>query len=135
MPTTTNAATEVFDFADKLALISSEVLHYRIRNRPRLTPKERTALEDLEEKLDAATAKARAEGISQIGKLTSAAKASVEEATKNAENVLKRIKRIERALGIATAVLNLALAISAGQLQGVVAAVNGLEDVVSGDAG
>lgn len=123
----------LFDFADQLALISSEVLRFRIKNKLTLSQEEKSQLEDIEIKLDKATAKVRAQGIASLGMVTTNARIEVETATKDAEALLRRIKRIERALDIATSVLNLALAAIAGQPQAILTALNTVKDAVTGD--
>jgi len=123
----------LFDFADQLALVSSEVLKFRIKNKTILSQEEKSRLEDIEIKLDKATAEVRAKGIASLGAVTENARIEVEAATKNAEALLRRIKRIERALSIATSVLNLALAAIAGQPQAILTALNTVKDAVAGD--
>ena len=112
-----------FDLADQISLISSEVLKFRIKNRPTLSDKDKSDLEDLEVQLDQSTAQLRAAGIAALSAVTKPAQQDIEAATKEAEALLRRIKRTERAVSIATSVLNLALAISAGQPQGIVSAI------------
>ena len=124
----------LFDFADQIALVSGEVLRYRIKNRPILTDEQKANLEDAEIKLDKATARVRAQGIAALGDLTKAAREEVESATKAAEAVLRRIKKVERALQVATSVLGLALAAISGQPQAIFAAAKGVKDAVDGDA-
>ncbi|MBA3007819.1 MAG: hypothetical protein KKB91_10015 [Proteobacteria bacterium] len=123
----------LFDFADQLALISSEVLRFRIKNKAILSQDEKSRLEDIEIELDKVTAKVRAKGIASLGSVTATKRIEVETATKDAEALLRRIKRIERALDIATSVLNLAIAAIAGQPQGILTALNTVKDVVAGD--
>jgi hypothetical protein len=127
-------ASALFDFADQIALVSSEVLRYRIKNRPILTDEQKASLEDAEIDLDKATARVRAKGIAALGNLTKDAREEVEAATKAAEAVLRRIKKVERALQVATSVLSLALAAIAGQPQAIIAAAKGVKDAVDGDA-
>lgn len=123
----------LFDFADQLALISSEVLRFRIKNKATLSPDEKSRLEDIEVELDKVTAKVRAEGIASLGTVTKVQRLEVETATKDAEALLRRIRKIERALDIATSVLNLAIAAMAGQPQGILTTLNSVKDAVAGD--
>jgi hypothetical protein len=129
----TNNPSAFFDFADQIALVSGALLKYRIKNRPNLTSQQKGDLEDAEIELDKATAQVRAQGIAALGVLTEAARGKVEKATKDAEGVLRRIKKVERALQVATSILGLALAAIAGQPQGILAAVKGVTDAVEGD--
>jgi hypothetical protein len=124
-----------FDFADQLALVSIEVFRFRIKNRPTLSDDEKAQLEKLETKLDNATAKVRAQGIADLGTLTAGQVADVESATQDMAALLRRIKLVERALGIATAVLNLALAATTGAgAAAIVAALKGIKDAADPSA-
>jgi hypothetical protein len=124
----------IFDFADQVALISGQILKYRIKNRVLLSQPEKEKLEDLEVQLDRLTAKVRAAGIATLGNLQSDARMEVEAAAKSAEGFLRRIRRLERVLGVATAVVGLALAAVSGQSQGIVTALKDVKDAVEGDA-
>ena len=130
---TTANPSALFDFADQLTLISSEVLKFRIKNKTTLSQKEKSRLEDIEIKLDKATAKVRAQGIASLGAVTATNRTEIEAATKDAEAILRRIKKIERALNIATSVLNLALAAIAGQPRAIITALNTVKDAIEGD--
>jgi t-SNARE complex subunit (syntaxin) len=130
---TTENPSALFDFADQLALISSEVLRFRIKNKATLSTGEKSQLEDIEIELDKVTNKVRAQGIASLGTITAPQRLEVETATKDAEALLRRIKKIERALDIATSVLNLAIAAMAGQPQGILTALNTVKDAVAGD--
>jgi len=123
-----DAAVATFDFADQLALISSELLRFRMRNKARLSSQERKNLEDLEMNLDKATAKVRAAGIAELGSLTEDARTEIEGATKKAEAFLKRIRKIEKAIGVITAVLGLVLAISTGTPRGILDAAKAVKN-------
>jgi hypothetical protein len=123
----------LFDFADQLALVSSEVLRFRIRNKAALGPDEKAALEDLEMQLDQATASVRAQGIAALGAVTEADRLEIEAATEQAEALLRRIRKAERALEIAKSVLGLALAAIDGQPKGILVALKTVKDTVAGD--
>ena len=131
----TNNPDALFDFADELALVSSDLLRFRIKNKPNLDPDEQGRLEDLEIDLDKATNKVRAQGITALGMITDAARKDLQGATDEAAALLRRIKKFERALDIATGVLGVALAAIAGQPKGIVTAIKDLVDTVgSGNA-
>jgi hypothetical protein len=134
MPTSRSAPGDAFDLADQLGLISSEVLRFRIRNKAALDDDEKAQLEDLEMRLDKATAKVRAAGIAALGSVTAQARGEVQSATERAESLLRRIKRVQRALGIATAVLSLAVAAAAGQPQAILAALKGVKEAADDSA-
>lgn len=130
-PATTADPAAFFDAADQMALVSSEVLRFRIRNRPRLGAAEKSQLEAVEMQLDDATAQLRAQGIEALGALTQAAREEVEGATREAEALLRRIRKTERALQIATGVLGVAVAALARQPSQVAAALKGLQHTLS----
>jgi uncharacterized protein YjbJ (UPF0337 family) len=130
-----DAAVATFDFADQLALISSELLRFRIRNKARLSAQERKDLEKFEMDLDKATAKVRAAGIAELGNLTENARTEIQGATEKAEAFLKRIRKIEKVIGVITAVLGLVLAISTGAPRGVLDAAKAVKNATeSGSA-
>jgi hypothetical protein len=111
MDPSANPPATLFDFADELALFSTEVLRYRIRNKATLSDAERVSLEDLEIRIDGATAKLRADGITALGFLLQSQITEVGDATASAQSFLRRIKRADKALSAVTAVLGLGLAI------------------------
>jgi hypothetical protein len=111
MDPTRDAPTALLDFADGLALFSTEVLRFRIRNKATLGDAERQSLEDLEIQIDSATAKVRADGIAALGFLLLNQIAEVADATASAQSFLRRIKRVDKALAAVTAVLGLGLAV------------------------
>lgn len=124
----------IFDFADQLALISSEVLRFRIKNKLTLSQDKKSQLEDIEVELDKVTANVRAKGIASLGAVSAPQRLEIEAATKDAEALLRRIKKIERAIDIATSILNLAIATMDGQPEDILNALKTVNDAVSGDA-
>jgi ferritin-like metal-binding protein YciE len=126
-------ASALFDFADQIALVSCEVLRYRIKNRPILTDEQKANLENIEIRLDQATARVRADAIAALVAQTEPVREEVESATMAAGAVLRRIKKVERALQVATSVLGLALAAIAGQPKDILAAAKGVKDAVDGN--
>lgn len=125
-------ATTLFDLADQVALISTEVLRFRLRNRPRLSDTEKEQLEAAEMRLDELTAQLRALGVDALGKCTQAAQAEVEAATRDAEGQLRRIKRIERALQVAGSVVDLAAAAVTRQPKQIGVALRGVRSALQG---
>ena len=111
-PAPSPTVSELFDFADALALFSGDVLRYRLKNKATLSLDDRGELEDLEMKLDVQTAQVRAEGIAALGEMTDDDRVEVAGATQDARDFLKRIKKAEKAIAIAAAVLGLAGAIA-----------------------
>jgi hypothetical protein len=131
---TVPAATTFFDFADQVALISSEVLRFRLRNRPRLADAEKAQLEAVEMRLDEVTAQLRALGVEALGVCTQAARAEIEVATRDAEGLLRRIRRAERALKVAASVVDLAVAAVARQPKQIGVALRGVRSALQGDS-
>ena len=127
-------ATTLFDFADQIALISTEVLRFRLRNRPRLSDVDKLQLEAAEMRLDELTAQLRALGVEALGACTQAAQAEVEAATRDAEGLLRRIKRIERALQVAASVVDLAVAAVTRQPTQIGVALRGVRSALQGDS-
>lgn len=127
--------TAFFDFADEIALVSVEVLQFRIKNKSFLTDEQKTGLEQIEIDLDKATALVRARGIVELGELTRPAREEVEAATKSARKTLSRIRKIERALQIATSVVGLAFAVIQNPSpQSIVDAARAVKDAIDKSA-
>ena len=120
-------AEQFFDFADRLALVSTQVLIFRLRNRATSTEEERQELERIEGELDRATAEARAKGIEEIAAAIQNDREEIEQACVDAEALLKRIRKAERAIGIALAVLGLAAAVTSNNPTAIVAATKNLQ--------
>jgi folate-binding Fe-S cluster repair protein YgfZ len=132
MPTTTaDVPTALFDFADALALFSSELLRYRIRNKVSLADADRQALEAQEGRIDAATAQVRADGIAALGFLVQEQVAEVAAATDDAQAFLRRIKRADKALSAVAAVLGLGQAVLARSPKQVVDAAKALKTAMA----
>jgi len=129
---TKNTASDLFDFADEIALISSQILNYRIKNKPKLSEDAITTLEQLEGKLDVITGQVRARGIERLAQLTAQARKEVIDATAKAAGFLKKIKKIEKVVQMATALLGVGLAVIAGKPQGIVEAVQNVVQVAKG---
>lgn len=125
--------TALFDFADELALVSSEVMRFRLKNKATLSQEEKDHLEGVEIKLDEATAQVRADGIEALGELKKSARLEVQSATQDAQSLLRRIKKVERAVDIASSVLGLALAAIAGPPAGVLAALKTVKSTIGTD--
>ena len=126
------AAETLFDFADQLALVSSELLRYRIRNKTKLAAVQITQLEDLEIQLDRATADVRAAGVATLGQLAEEDRREVETATREAEAFLRKIRRVEKVFAVATAVLNLSLAVVAMNPKDILTAAKGVKTSLQG---
>lgn len=107
----TNAAIDLFDLADQVGLFSSTILSYRIRNKSKLTDPEIIKLEDAEQELDKLTARLRAEGVQKLAELTDEARQEVLTATDKADKFLRRLKKVEKIIGVVTAILELGLAV------------------------
>jgi hypothetical protein len=131
--TNTGDAVALFDFADEIAQVSIEVMRYRRRNKASLSDEDKAALETLEGQLDTATADLRAQATLALAEMTAGARQEIAQATLDAQAKLRQIKKIERAVSIATGVLGIALAAVSGDAKGVLAAVKDVRKAVDGD--
>lgn len=127
---TVNPATSAFDFADQLALMSSQLLRYRIKNQKKLDPAERADLLELELQLDKATAEVRAAGIAELGVFAAGARSEIVTATEQADVFLKRIRKVEKVIGVLTAIVGLGLAVVGRNPGEILAAAKAVKDAV-----
>ena len=120
-----------FVLADQIALISSELLRFRLRQRASLSATDRTRLEAAEVALDQACAQMRAQGITALARQSKAARDEVASTAQAAEAQLRRLKKIERALAIAASALGLAQAAMAGKPKDITQALGQLKTAIS----
>lgn len=124
----TDAAVNLFDLADQVGLYSSTILSYRIRNKSRLTDPEIIQLEDAEQELDKLTARLRAEGVQKLAELTDESRQEVLAATDKADKFLRRLKKVEKIIGVVTAILDLGLAVISKKPVDIFRAAKALKD-------
>lgn len=125
------SADQLFDLADQIALISSELLRFRLRQRASLSATDRTRLEAAEVALDQACAQMRAQGITALARQSKAARDEVASTAQAAEAQLRRLKKIERVLEIAASALGLAQAAMAGKPKDITQALGQLKTAIS----
>lgn len=129
MPDT--SADSLFDLADQTALISSELLRFRLKQRASLSAHDRARLEAAEVALDQACAQMRAQGIAALARQTQASRDEVAATTQAAEAQLRRLKKIERVLAIAASALGLAQAAMTGKTKDITQALKQLKTAIS----
>lgn len=130
MATVLDPAADLFDFADQLGLFSSRLLVYRIKNKSKLSESEREELLNLELQLDKATADVRAQGIEALDIFTAEVQAEIVAATGQADEFLKKIRKVEKVVGVLTAFAGLALAVIGRKPNEILAAVNGVRTAI-----
>ncbi|NVM87817.1 hypothetical protein FHT32_001456 [Variovorax sp. SG517] len=130
MATVLDPAEDLFDFADQLGLFSSRLLVYRIKNKSKLSESEREELLNLELQLDKATADVRAQGIEALGVFSADVQAEIVAATGQADEFLKKIRKVEKVVGVLTAFASLALAVIGRKPNEIIAAVNGVRTAI-----
>lgn len=134
MPTP-DTATHLFDLADRVALVSGQLLRARLRLGDAIDDDRKTALMDMEGQLDQLTADLRARGTDALVAAVAGQMEEIRSATEQAEGLLRRIRNVQRILGIATATLELGLAVIAGKPAGIAKAVKSLKDKVRSEPG
>lgn len=116
-----------FDLADQLAGVSSELLRFRVRHRRALSAEERRRLEQAETELDRATARLRGRGVAALAALNEDALRELQVATAASQALLRRIRRSERALQLAAAVIALGAAAARGRPDELLSALKALK--------
>ena len=120
-----------FDLADQVAGVSSELLRFRVRHRRALPAEERRRLEQAETELDRATARLRARGVAALAALNEDALRELQVATAASQAVLRRIRRTERALQLAAAVVALGAAAARGRPDELLSALKALKGALA----
>ncbi|MFP5465524.1 MAG: hypothetical protein ACLGHR_12240 [Gammaproteobacteria bacterium] len=116
-----------FDLADQVAGVSSELLRFRVRHRATLSEADRRHLERAEIELDRLSARLRARGVTALTAGAGPARQQVQAATLAAQVLLRRIRRTERALQLAAAVVALGAAALAGKPDELLSAIRALQ--------
>jgi len=111
---------EAYEIADKFALISAQILEFRIEKRePPLSDENAAELEKYEDSLDALVVLFRNYGIQLIGKNTGNAVAELRNAVEAGKTKLMQVNSIKQAVRIAGAVVDLAVAVLAREPKGI----------------
>lgn len=122
------SSEEAYEVADQLALTSSEVLRFRLRNHANLSIEQKLALEKCEDQLDQLVVEFRNRGITLIGDEAAAAKAEILGATAKAQKFLDKLKKIQKGIQVIVAVVDLARAIISHDAKGVLNAAKAVRD-------
>jgi hypothetical protein len=130
MATVLDPVAAIFDFADELGLLSSKLLTCRIKNKAKLNESARDDLLKLELQLDKATADVRALGIEALGVFTADLRAEIIATTRQADEFLKKIRKVEKIVGVSTAFVGLALAVIAKQPNAILAAAKAVKTAI-----
>ena len=97
---------DLFDLADQIALVSSQVLMFRIKSEA--TGANALALVQLERQLDELVNSLRNRGVIALGEELAANTGKIATAIKGAKAELAKIEKVKEAIGIATAVIGIA---------------------------
>jgi hypothetical protein len=102
---------EVFEIADKFSEASAELLDFRVRKRDSLSPEEEKELEKCEDRLDKMVVGFRDYGIRLIGAKVGYAVAELKGAIDAARSTIEEVANIKKAIQVATALVDLAVAL------------------------
>lgn len=122
-------AEAVAGLADQLALASSAILEFRISNKKRLKPEQRSELEDVETALDQLVAILRGTATRLLAKDAAEPLAQLKAAIDHAASTIAKIKRIKAGLAIAAALVNVAASLVGGDVKGLISAAKALKKV------
>ena len=129
MPTRTElSADDAFDIADQLAMVSAQVLMYRVEHKDTLNDAERESLHKLEDELDDSVTILRNHGVTLVGAKAAKAVEDLNEAIAKAQEALKKIEKAKRAIQLAAAVLDLARTVSTGNVPDILAAAKAVKE-------
>lgn len=117
----------VAEVADLLAQASSALLDFRIDNRSALTKAQRIEIEDAETSLDGLVAIMRGTATRLIAEEAAAPLGKLKAQIKRAQRTIKTIKKVKAVLGVVSALLGVAAAMVAGDVGGLISAVDGLK--------
>ncbi|NTW07187.1 MAG: hypothetical protein HGA29_05015 [Syntrophaceae bacterium] len=111
---------EAYEIADKFALISAQILEFRIEKRePPLSDEDAAELEKYEDSLDALVVLFRNYGIQLIGKKANEATVELRNAVEAGKKTLKQVNTIKQAINIAGALVDLAVAVLSREPKGI----------------
>jgi hypothetical protein len=116
---------EAYEVADAFAQVSARILDFRVEAGD-LTDDEAEELERCEDTLDALVVLFRGYGIKLLGERASDAAQDLSGAIRDARDTLQNIADTKRAILIAAAVVELAVAVQIGNVKGVVTSIAGV---------
>lgn len=118
---------EAYAIANQIALVSSELLRFRVDKQKDLSREQSLLLEKCEDELDANVVEFRNKGIMLLNGEAKTAISEIEAAVKRATKFLKKIEVTEKAIKAAVVLVDLARAILAHDIGGIVETANAVE--------
>jgi len=123
---------EAYEIADSFAQASARILDFRITNRSTLSEDEARDLEKCEDSLDHMVVLFRGYGIRLIAAGAQHAVAELKSAIALGKGAIAKINKIKKAIKIATALVDLAVAVLAKDPKGIVAAAKSVQTAAKG---
>ncbi|HET7831384.1 MAG TPA: hypothetical protein VFK88_00315 [Gallionella sp.] len=120
-------AEEAYEIADSFAQASARVLDYRIAHRDHLAPAESDELEKCEDRLDHMVVMFRGYGIQLIGAKASDAVLELKAAIEIAKAAMEQVEKIKDAIKLASALVELAVALTSKDPKAILAAAKALK--------
>jgi hypothetical protein len=119
--------TEAYEIADSFAQASARILDFRVTNRGTLSKDEASELEKYEDRLDHMVVLFRGYGIRLIGEGAQVAVLELRSAIDLGKDALAKINKIKKAILVAGALVDLAVAVLAKDSKGIVGATQGIQ--------
>lgn len=123
---------EAYEIADSFAQASARILDFRVTNLSSLSDEEATDLEKCEDRLDHMVVLFRGYGIRLIGAGAQEAVSELKSAIALGKDVIAKINKIKKAIKIAGALVDLALAVLAKDTKGILSAAKGVQTAAKG---
>lgn len=121
---------EAYEIADSFAQASASFLNYRVENRNSLSQSQLDQLERCEDSLDSMVVLFRGYGIKLIGAEAESAVEELKSAIALGKGAIEKITKVKKAIAIAGAVVDLAVAVLAQDPKGILTAASGVLSVV-----
>lgn len=123
---------EAYEIADSFAQASARILDFRVTNQSSLSDDEATDLEKCEDSLDHMVVLFRGYGIRLIGAKAQNAVSELKSAIALGKETIAKINKIKKAIKIAGALVDLAVAVLAKDPKGILAAAKGVQTAAKG---
>lgn len=123
---------EAYEIADSFAQASARILDFRVTNSGALSNDEASDLEKSEDSLDHMVVLFRGYGIRLIGAGAQDAVSELKSAINLGKEAIAKINKIKKAIKIAGALVDLAVAVLAKDPKGILAAGKGVRTAVKG---
>lgn len=127
--------TDAYEIADSFAQASARILDFRVTNRGSLSNDEATELEKCEDSLDHMVVLFRSYGIKLIGAGADEAITELKSAIDLGKKTIAKIDKIKKAIKIAGALVDLAVAVLAKDPKAILAAAQGVQGAAKGTQG